>query len=162
MALVRAPRAPAAPVDVTKTHQPGFFEAKAAAANHGRDDRAVARTIWALRAVLTRRAEVEQQPTTDSRPDHDGDVSHGRSEPNAGLQCLGADDVVRVELRRGRSQRTGDAVDYEKDGGVPRLERVGEEDDRPRKRDGDQDERTRLDHAAAVVAVGERAEADAG
>jgi len=118
------------------------------------DERQVQRCIDEDAKVRT---EPEQQHAADAGPHQHAELARGRVEAYRALQVLAADDIVQQQLRGRSPEHAGHAVHDQQRGGVPDLQRPGDEQHAPGDRHAHEQRHAELDHAAWIEAVGERA-----
>ena len=102
------------------------------------------------------RPQTDEHRSTHCRSDQDADIAGGRIEPHGAGQFRQGHDVVQQQLTGGLPQHAGTPVQGKQYHRMPDLERIGEEEPPPAKRDRHEQEHRHLDDPARIAPVGKR------
>src|SRR5262245_55477602 len=113
-----------------------------------------------VRDERPRRTKKQHQSGSHGRTEENAQLPARRVEAYGALNVLDADDVVDQQLFGRRPDHSRHSMKDQKDYRMPRLNRIGDKQDGPCRRDAHEDDLGSLDNFSTVVAIGDTAEID--
>src|SRR2546425_3284658 len=111
-----------------------------------------------IRNKSQRRSQHQHEHGPDRRSEKYPELPAGGVEPNGALKMLHANYVVNQQLLGRRPHHAGDTVNNQEKRRMPDLNRIGEKEYGPNRRDTHEQDLGALDDLPAIVSIGESAE----